>query len=382
MNKNQYVTPEGPLYYFCRLDRYTPSMARFISWGTEIATPMTQAEIVAIIRENFESTRQTNKRGFPHVGCERGLEVIRDFNQSDNNHSGFWKYGYVHTIGRPVSFWNLDADFDAVIREALSISPSSAKDLIHELLYTLAEQEPKRIELLTQFPDMAFLKWLDEKCTGLPPAPDPENYDEDVANDFYNAIADNICNALADETRFNGDIARLLVFETTKPDGDGQRFKANTLNIIISYILPLNKNAEGYIVDGYYTMKPVDAMRGAIFVGNICDVMQTYLAGEPLLSGKKPAGIYAHFKDRIKNGDYPAQMSNGMPSDWLTNGPHPTLAFVPGQEYPQISGFDLGEAGYEAKSEYHAVFAPPDPDVLRELKQKAVLVEQINYDVK
>ena len=364
MSTERYITPDENLYFFCRLDRYTPMTARFISWGADVTTPLTQKELSAVMREDFVSDHETINRQLHRLGCNTAIKAYSDgphyehYKASDHNHSGFWDNAFVHTLGRTATFWNLDGDSEAILDEAFTINPQVGAEFIHSYLFDLIEDDTKFTELQSAHADLVFMQWFDERRAELPEGPDPNNYDPNVASQYYDALDTVIFDALTKTTEFNDDIKTLLAEGTSAENDPEGRLRDKIIRTILREIFPLNQKADGYILNGYRTMVPADAMRDAIYVGNITEVLELLSSGATLLPDDQPVIRPSD----ITGKNYPSEMKRGMQSDWLTGGPYPELEFQPKTEYPQMGRIDILDTGYDFENEQNAVTQVPDSD--------------------
>ncbi len=355
MTDNQYVIFGEPLYYMCRLDRYSPITSRFISWGAEVATPLTQEELVKYIVGDFKGNHQTLKRRLHDARPESRLEEPENYHCADNNHSGYWSYGFVHALGRSVSFWNLDGDYESVVREAFKVDPLAGAMLLRLHLLDVMEKDSTFIEALQKHSDLNFMHWLDQQRHTLPPEPDFDNYDVEQVDAYYNAVDEKIFDVLSQTSKYNEDFIQIIL---RTPE-----IKNDILNSFVENIFPQNDQAEGYILNGFRTMIPSDAMRGAIFMGNICQVLEKNMLGQPLISTIDTPPLITN-----EALSYPTTMSPLMPSDYLTNGPFEDLKFRPKQNYPTFGWLTLLETGYTKDLEMGAIFNPASNEEFRILK--------------
>ncbi len=366
MHNEQYLTSSETLYYLDRLDRYTPLTAKYIRTGTAIITPLTQDELIPVILGEIEMTGETINRELHKAGCSCGGKTYDDIKDHDNNHSIHWDNGYVHAVGREITFWNLDDDLRNVLDEAFSIDEKIGAKLLYAYVFDIMKDDKKFIGALSQYGDLDFMQWLDERRGELPPAPDMDNYDQDIAQTYYDALNDIILAPLSKMTQYNDDIKELIIRVISKNDQIADNLKRNVMRCFVNDVFPLNDKAEGYIINGYKTMVPNDARRGAVYVGNIVDVLKNYKAGTDLIRDdeiEKASSLGKGAKENL----YPTAMQRGMPSDWLTECPYKDLRFEPKQEYPRLSYLNLCFIEYDFELEKDAVFDEPELEELSKI---------------
>ncbi len=205
MISNQYVEITEPLYYMCRLDRYTPATAKYISMGRNVITPLTQAEIVCTISGNMPASRELSQRGLNSAGCS-GINL-----GADNNHSIYWDNSFVHAIDHSVAFWNLDDDFKNIITEAFKVDGREGRNLARVYLFSILEDDAEFTDSLSRHSDLDLMHWIDERRGLFSPAPDPDNYDSDIAEKYYDSFDKIIFDPLLDAPEFNDNIQQLLL---------------------------------------------------------------------------------------------------------------------------------------------------------------------------
>ncbi len=113
-----------------------------------------------------------------------------------------------------------------------------------------------------------------------------------------------------------------------------------------------------------------DAMKGAIYIGNVNEVLETHLAGEELITQDQIDE--APFNNPNDN-NYPKEMESGTRSDWLSNGPYDDLLFMSKKEYPQLGSLNIGLMGYDFSTEETAIFNLPDYNTFQSLTKKITL---------
>lgn len=357
--QQQYILSDEPLFFVDRLDRFSPLTCKFFSFGADVVTPLTQNELIDIILGNNEQSHTIIKRQLAESHIMAGVRDASSYYNADNNHSGFWESGFVHNIPRPLTFWNLDDDFENVLKEAFDIDHTIAAGLIRSIVFDLLDGESSLVEALQHHPDNAFLHWLDEKSQDLPPKPDKENFNPDEQTKFYDAVDAQIFEPLTHKTELNDAIIELCV-EKAKTD---DHYKVTTLEShIIHGVFPNNSKADGYIINGFKTLIPNDAMRGAIYVGNVCEILQKHKQGQALLDIENDENPYTLRDEALQHNLYPSKMVNSMASDWITGTrftkSHPDysishgsmedafdMSLLPKTEYPQIGELSLLQIG-------------------------------------
>ncbi len=361
MSSEQYIKSTEVLYFLDRLDRYTPMTAKFISMGKDITTLFTQQELIPVITEDFEPSDITRDRGLERAGTNS--HNLRDYQHADNNHSIFWNDEFVHAVGRSITFWNLDDDLKNLLGEAFNINPTIGHSLIRYYLSEIIEDDTKFIEALSEYSDSKLMHWLDGKRSELPPTPDPNHYEESIFNAYYEVCNKIIFEPLSQTTEYNKEIQEILLKEISKGGSEGFRLKEATIRFLIRDIFPLNEKVEGYIQDGYKTIGPSDARRGAVYVGNINNVLISHIENNPLIT-QDIIDNSPLITNEARTGLYPTDMRNGMCSDFLTEGPHEKLHFESKTAYPQLSmGEIMVRMGYDKKTEEQAEIDSPSPQI-------------------
>ncbi len=369
MSDKQYLTSDETLYFLDRLDRYTPLTAKFISMGNDVITPLTQDELIPVIIDEIEMTDETVSRMLHKAGCSCGGRTYESVKNHDNNHSIHWDDGYVHAIGREITFWNLDDDLGNVFDEAFSINDKIGATLLRGYVFDIMDNDEKFLEALTQYSDLDFMQWLDEKRGKLPPAPDMDNYDPDIAQTYYDALDDMILTPLSEITQYNDDIKDLIVRVIAKNDETADDLKRSVMRCLTDDVFPLNDKAEGYIINGYKTMASNDARRGAVYVGNIVNALRCHDQGLDLIEDHKIKAAAVLGSD-AKHNKYPTAMHHSMPSDWLSDGPYEELKFKSKQEYPQLCSLGIHLMGHDIEVEKDTVFDEPDFKQFNALRAK------------
>lgn len=365
-----YIEVSETLYYLCRLDRYTPITSKYISWGKDVVTPLTQDELIGVILGNYEPSEEMDQR-FYEIGVQDLYKEPNNF-QADNNHSGYWKYGYVHALGRRTKYWNLDAPLSGILKDVATIDRMEIVRLAREVLMELVEQDSLRVTYMERNPDLDLFEWLEKKMEMLPFSPNSQNCDAAPAEDFYDAIDEIVLGSLKADESYDQELITLITMYCSDPNisRDEQIWRLDNLKQEIVYaVFPKNKEADGYYIKGLRTMIPSDAMRGAVYIGNICDVLEQHLAGQ-LLIEDRPIEEIAAKAYPIINFTYPEEMQKAMPSDWLSGGPYAELSFTPHKEYPQIGIISVMLMGYDADTEKNAVCDPSTWERFYELQEQ------------
>lgn len=393
----QYIQSSEILYFVDRLDRFSPLTSKFISCGPSVVTPMTQKELVSIILgDQGDDKVLCTKRGLPPLQIGPDVKDVYRYLSSDNNHSIYWKAGFVHAIGRQTTYWNLDADFRDVLSEAFRVDESIGSDVIRDYVYDIIESDEVFTAVLSENTENVFMHWLDEQRAKLPPAPDPDNYDSAVSDRYYAALNALIFYPLREIQDFNQDIIDLV---SARAENDDHFRDMLLRNVIVEYVFPKNEQADGYVIEGHRALLPADALRGAIYVGNVYEALKFHSRGEQFLNTGIDIELmskvaYAANKDLLNQGRYPEHMFRGMASDWITDGPFTKgnrkeplryiaeedaldLAFSPKKEYPQFGGVCLLEIGCDVKElEGNAVVSPANWDELEQLRRAIIVATQ------
>jgi len=394
---NQYKRTTEPLFFLDRLDRFSPLTCKFFSFGAHVTTPMTQNEIVSVIIHGGDSSRESLNRRLAVSHIMAGFRDANLYYKADNNHSGYWESGFVHCIPRPLTFWNLDDDFETVLKECFEINPTIGASFARNVIFELLEAENLTKALLAS-PDNKFLHWLDQKRSLLLDEPDTSSsdYRPEETDTYYGAVEETIFSQLAKTQDYNAELIELL---SAKAKID-IHYKITILkNYVASDIFPQNDKADGYIINGYKTLMPNDAMRGAIYVGNICQVIQDHRSGKKLIDSGDDIetfirSVYGVRDQELKNNQYPTIMTNGMASDWITDGSftksHPDykvtygniddgfdMALHPKEKYPQIGEMCLLRIGCRRQDvEPGVVVHVPRYERLIDLRQKMTKTRQ------
>ncbi|MBK6895467.1 MAG: hypothetical protein IPH06_02600 [Alphaproteobacteria bacterium] len=360
---------------------------------------MTQDEIVSVIlgKEEGDEELSYRRRLAPsHIGC--GVKDARTYFNADNNHSGYWHSGFVHAVGRPLVFWDLDADFEDVLDEAFRVDPQIGSSLIRDYVFDIIEDDTKFTEALSAHSDNRFMHWLDQRRGELPPAPDYKNYDQGIAEKFYDALDSVIFKPLSEMQEYNLDIASVVSARAAHDD----RYRLKILkNCIVDDVFPKNAEADGYVIHGHRTLFPSDALRGAIYIGNVCEALELHHMREPFLETEVQEAskkAYVRRDEALNKSAYPSVMVRGEASDWITNGPftkgyrRETLAYgteedaldlslLPKTRYPQFGEMSLMQINCDREGlEAGAVVHPPEQEKFHELRRTLVSGEVFNSE--
>lgn len=268
----------------------------------------------------------------------------------------------------------MDADFRGVLEECFRIDDKCGVSLLRSYIYDIISDGAKFTQALSDNPNNNFLLWLDQSCRELPPLPNDNNFDKGTADNYYATVDQQIFKPLSGISDHNESMLALIVSRASQDDG----VKEAIISSIIKDIFPKNDKADGYITGGYRTLVPADALRGALYVGNVQEVLEYDRAGESLLPDDiRTLSDTEYPPDRHFN--YPKEMFRGMRSDWITGGPFTgdcrysaagrlirdgvefDLTFLPKTKYPQFGNYELEMIGCSrGELEGHIVVRPAD----------------------
>lgn len=363
MENLQYIEVKEPLFFFSRLDRYTPTTAKFIPYGQKETTLLTEEALSGYLSgqgvTNFSSQR--------NCLWDIGAQVPEDYEslrRADNNHSSYWNYGYVHGIEYPQNFWNLDGDLGEILEEVGSIDPDFLVGITKSIMPDLLADEGRFTEFLSNNGSLKLLYDIDDKRQDLPPFPDEDNWDSTAYEAFCDASM-GILNEI-EAKNVAGDLKDIIINYIATQDNDEAKRSINNINLgIIRKIVPKNDKVDGYIIDGYLTMEVYKAKKQAFFVGNICDVLERHMDNKGLL----PDDIDPPPSLPIEN--FPTQMKPGMPSYWLGGVENPESTFRElGGGYFHLGMAWISAKGGRSKIESDMIIDPPDGDEFQKLRSK------------